>query len=188
MTAFLTQETWQFINSFAPWFSALGTVLAVFVAIYLARRDRVIRLEVSAGFRYIITFEIPGHDLSPELEYLQIMVVNVGHRDAQIIKIVWKVGILQKQYFSQLIVGNMPSPLPIRLHDGEEAKYLIPLDEKPDWLVGLCADMPTQFLSLQLRFIRVQVFTSVGKVIEAPLEPGLRKKLIEMIAQSKRPH
>ena len=32
------RETWLFINSFAPWLAALGTVAAVIVALYLARR------------------------------------------------------------------------------------------------------------------------------------------------------
>ncbi len=50
-----TQDTWEFINSFADWFSAVGTFAAVIVALLLAMRDRTIRLEVSAGHRLIVS-------------------------------------------------------------------------------------------------------------------------------------
>ena len=36
----MDRATWQFINSFSSWLSAIGTVAAVIVALYLARRDK----------------------------------------------------------------------------------------------------------------------------------------------------
>jgi len=32
----MNRETWQFINTFAPWFSALGTIFAVIISLRLA--------------------------------------------------------------------------------------------------------------------------------------------------------
>ncbi len=171
-----SQETWRFINTFAPWISALGTISAVMLSLYLARRDKIVRLEVSAGHRLIVTPGAPG----PWPEYLSINIVNVGHRDAQITNIGWKVGILRKQHAVQTTINDgMSSPLPVRLRDGEEAKYLIPLNDTTRWLEDFGTKMMTPFPWLQSFFVRVQVFTSISKIFEAPIEKGLRQKLVE---------
>ena len=72
------EETWKFINTFAPWLSAIGTLMAVAVSLYLARHDKRIRLEVNAGHRLLITEGQKG----PHPEYLLIRIVNIGHREA----------------------------------------------------------------------------------------------------------
>ena len=47
------KDTWEFINSFAPWLAAFGTVAAVIVSLYLARTDKRIRLAIYEGVRII---------------------------------------------------------------------------------------------------------------------------------------
>jgi hypothetical protein len=54
------KATWQFINTFADWFAAAGTIAAVIVAIYLARLDKTIRLKVNAGARLMVTAGVEG--------------------------------------------------------------------------------------------------------------------------------
>ncbi len=180
----LTEETWKFINTFAPWFSAIGTISAVILSLYLARRDKNVRLAVSAGHRIIIG---PGSS-EPYPEYLSIYVVNIGHRDAQLISIGWKIGFFKKRYAVQTTEsGGLSSPLPIRLKDGEEAKYLIPLSTKDDWLKEFVDKMLTPFPRLQSRFIRIQAFTSIGKTFESKIEGSLRKKIIEKYNEQKNP-
>lgn len=179
-----TQDTWRFINSFAPWLSALGTLSAVLLSLHLARGDKMVRLEISAGHRLIVTPGTPG----PWPEYLSINIVNVGHRDAQVTNIGWKVGILRKRHAVQTTMPDgMSSPLPVRLRDGEEAKYLIPLNNTTNWLDDFGTKMLTPFPWLQCFFVRVQVFTSIGKTFEAPIERGLRTKLIEAVKTGGRP-
>ena len=68
------QETWLFINSFAPWISAFGTIAAVIVALYLSIREKRVRLRVSAGYRLLI---IPGQKLNEKNEYLETFEKNV---------------------------------------------------------------------------------------------------------------
>ena len=174
----LERGTWEFINSFAPWLSAVGVISAVLVSLHLARRDKNIRLEVSAGHRLIATPGEPG----PYPEYLIIHVVNIGHRDAQLINIGWKVGIFKKRYAVQTISHDgMSSQLPVRLKDGEEAKYLIPLGGEPDWLRDFAEKMMQPFPKLQGYLVKVQAFTSVGDTFESRIEKGLRKKFNEAI-------
>lgn len=175
---FTNQETWKFVNTFAPWLSAIGTLSAVTLSLYLARRDKNIRLKVSAGHRIIVG---PGSQ-EPYPEYLSIHVVNVGHRDAQIINIGWKVGILQKRYAVQSTVQDrISSSIPVRLKDGEEAKFLIPLNAETDWLREFGNKMLHPFPWLQAYSIRIQAFTSVGGIFEAPIEKTLRRKILEAL-------
>lgn len=172
------QKAWMFINSFAPWLSAVGVISAVLVSLHLARRDKNIRLEVSAGHRLIATPGEPG----PYPEYLVIHIVNIGHRDAQLINIGWKVGILKKRYAVQTTMQDgMSSQLPVRLKDGEEAKYFIPLDKELNWLKGFAEKMMQPFPRLQRYFVRIQAFTSVGNTFESRIEKGLRKKFNEAL-------
>jgi hypothetical protein len=164
-------ETWKFINSFAPWFSAIGTIAAVIVSLRLATRDRNIRLKVSAGHRLLIT---PGIEARPE--YLNIRVVNIGHRDAQITNIGWKTGVFKKRCAIQILEQNgISSAFPIRLKDGEEANYFISLEN--DWLGEFIDKMLKPCPFIQKYFIKVQVFTSLGVEFESNIESSLKKKI-----------
>ena len=81
------RETWNFINSFAPWFSALGTLCAVLVSLYLAFRTSRPRVRVSCS----IVRAIPtGQRLGDGAEFFQIRVVNRGFREVVVSGIMWK--------------------------------------------------------------------------------------------------
>ena len=174
----MSRDTWRFINTFAPWLSALGTLSAVALSLYLARRDKTVRLEVSAGHRLLVTPGTPG----PWPEFLAISVVNIGHRDAQITNIGWRVGILRKRHAIQTtITDGMSSQLPIRLRDGEEAKYFVPMNETTNWLDNFASKMLAPLPRVQVYFVRIQVFTTIGRTFEARIESSLRDKLIAAV-------
>jgi len=168
---------WQFINSFAGWFSALGTIAAVVVALYFARQDKRIRLRVNAGHRIVVAPDSEG----PHPEYLVMGATNVGHREAQITGLGWRIGFFRKRFFEQAPMWNdgISSPLPSRLRDGDEARYYFPLSGETRWLPDFAQKMLLPRAKWNLRCARVRVFTSVGKVFEAPLEPGLRRRLVK---------
>jgi hypothetical protein len=165
-------EFWKFFNSFAPWLSAIGSLSAVILALYLSRQDKRVRLDVSVGHRLLVT---PG-EKGPHPEYLAIKIINVRHREAQISNLTWKTGIFKKSYAVQLISRDaMSSSLPIRLKDGEEANYFVELDPKDDWINKFITDFLPNFPSLRLRFIRFRVHTSIGKFFSAKLEKSFKE-------------
>lgn len=180
----LDQDTWKFINTFAPWLSAIGTLSAVALSLYLARRDKNIRLEVSAGHRIVVG---PGSQ-EPYPEYLSIYVVNVGHRDAQITNIGWKVGVFRKHHAVQSTINDgISSTIPVRLKDGEEAKFLIPLNMETNWLREFGEKMLYPLPWLQARSIKIQAFTSVGDTFEARIEKSLRQKILKALENNEHP-
>lgn len=168
-------ETWRFINTFAPWFSAIGTILAVITSLYLARTSRRIRLEVNAGVRTHVGQGFPMTD------YVAIRVVNLGHRAATIQSIGWKIGFFRKRLFFQMSdVPMLSAQLPRKLDDGESALYLfsVKAGEGNGWIevfkpiLDKCI-----FPKLAVYSMKAQVHTSVGKTFEARIERGLRDLL-----------
>lgn len=173
----MDRATWEFINSFSSWLSAFGTIAAVIVALYLARIDKRVRLEVSAGIRLIVTPGVPG----PHPEYLAIRIVNIGHREVQVTNIGWKVGLLKKKLAVQTTIKDgLSSDLPVRLKDGQEASYCIPLNENTNWLRDFVKDFLPNKYRLRSRFVKVTVNTSIGKSFESQIEKGLRDRLVDI--------
>src|SRR6266571_2505151 len=87
MWQWISTRDWQFINSFADWFSAFGTIGAVIVALYLASRDRMIRLKVNAGIRLLLSETRSVHNNDG---YMNISVTNIGRRTAKVNGILFK--------------------------------------------------------------------------------------------------
>jgi hypothetical protein len=105
---------WQFINSFADWFSGIGTIAAVIVALYLAAHDRRIILLPRATF-------ITRNDG----DVIQITVTNRHRRTTRTTAIYWKTGIFKRRLFYLSVADPLrnSSPLEIELNDGEQAQY-----------------------------------------------------------------
>lgn len=171
-------ETWKFINTFAPWLSAAGTFAAVTVSLYLARADRPLKLEATAGHRIIIEHGNGSEEKYPEFLYIQ--VINTGHRVATITNVGWKVGLFKKRHAIQTVQKDMySSGIPVKIDDGEEAKWLLSLDVKDNWIERFSGDLLRPHPRWNLCWLRLQIHTSVGKTFSAKIEKGLREKLLE---------
>lgn len=174
-------EFWRFVNSFAPWLSALGSLSAVALALYLARQDKRIRLDVSVGHRLLVTQGFAG----PHPSYLAIKVTNIGHREAQISTLTWKTGIFRKAHAIQTITRDgMSSALPIHLKDGEEANYFVHLDDEHDWLGKFIEDFLPNKYWLRLKLARFRVHTTIGIEFSTKLEKGFIDLCLKRIEQS----
>lgn len=152
----------QILSIIGTWLAGIGTLSAVIVSLFFARRDSKVQLKVCAGHRVRVT---PGQKGTPDI--CSIRVTNVGFRPATITGIGWKVGLFKKKYGTQIVYGNpASSELPVKLDYGDEANYQIDfLDDgtHPNWI----DDFPKVFLAEHPRIfcltLKVQVFTSVGK-------------------------
>lgn len=167
-------------NACGAWFAAIGTFSAVTLSLYLASRDRRIRLKISAGHRIVVT---QGSSETEHPDFCSISVVNVGFRKATITGIGWKVGIFKKRYSIQT---PSPSPysssMPVSIEDSEEAKWLIPFKAQgnyPNWVDSFAKEFIGKYPKIQARTIKLQIFTSTGKVFERRIEKGLQRRLIE---------
>ncbi|MFZ0888465.1 MAG: hypothetical protein WA005_08440 [Candidatus Binataceae bacterium] len=173
---------WNFINSFSGWLSAIGTLSAVLVSLWLARRDQRIRLRVNAGIRKIF-FERKIYE-RPEREpdFLVIAVTNVGRRVVTVTGLLWKNTLLQRRYLFQM-PGEAPlsAQFPARLQDGDGADFVVPLSElakNPPAEIKQLIPRPRR---LTVYFLRILVRTSTGELVAAPLDTELKKWLLAFI-------
>lgn len=170
----MDKETWQFINTFAPWLSAIGTLSAVVISLYLATKDRRIALRVDASLKTLIQTGARSQD------FATISVVNVGRREATITGIGWKIGLIRKTNLFQVPGAPLYSTrLPSKLHDGESASYFMSVQPDPagyDW-VGETKKHLGKFPRLRVLTMKAQVFTSVGKTVEVRVDHSIHSLL-----------
>ena len=113
------RETWLFINSFAPWLAALGTVAAVIVSLYLARRA--LRLDIRVFAQIVATF-----GMEPREELFRIGVVNHGRKAVVSQLVWWPLGFGRRMHWIVLPPRNhLSTELPCELDFGEKADALL---------------------------------------------------------------
>lgn len=168
-------DAWRFINTFAPWFSALGTFCAVIISLYLARSRRPIKLKIRVGHRLMMDSSSAGE----YPEYLLVDATNVGHRVATITNVGWKTGFPVRSY----AIMNVPKDrfshgIPVKIDDGEVATWLIPMNTgENNWMTHFSQVFLFPHPRWNLFWLRVQVHTSTGKVFEGKIEKELKKRL-----------
>ncbi len=171
------KETWRFINTFAPWLSALGTILAVVVSLYLARRST--RLDVRV-FPALVNIFTPGQP-GPHPEFFQVRAVNHGGRDVIINGVGWRLVGLARRNWLVLPSGNPYSAkTPAKLAFGEEASFLYPTDtytKDAEPLLRRIYD--SWFPRLTVRLLRVGVFSSTGQQFFVPGDKHIRQFLLK---------
>lgn len=179
----MDQATLQFINTFAPWLSAIGTFTAVIVALYLANRDRRIRLTVNAGLRKIAMM---GQSLAQGTDVVDITVTNIGYRTTKINSIYWKIGIFKKATFVQ-IPGIMPwsAQLPTKIGDGDQASFPLELSIWGEDIEQMLKAIPPLFPRFGVRSIKIGVLTSTGKRCESRIEKPFQKWFLEQLREKK---
>jgi hypothetical protein len=163
------------------WVSGIGALLAVGVSLHLARQQTAVKLAVTAGHRVIVT---PGEPEMPN--YVSVHVVNLGQQPVTITNVGWRMGIFRKRYAVQLLHGIRLSHVPpVVLTTGQQAGFLVPL-EGTDWLENMASELNGAFPRLSAWMMRVQISTSVGKIVTRRLESDLRKLLVKRRAEASR--
>ena len=171
------RETWRFINTFAPWFSALGTFAAVVLSLYLARRAARPKLGVSSAIVRTVT---PGQTMAGSPEFFQIRVVNRGFREVVISGIMWKQSGWRKQVYVVFPPADAYSTkLPAKLQHGEQAHFFFPTETFPRLGSALLKTLNDSTpSSLKLRMLRVGVYASTGEEFLSRLDENIRIWLV----------
>ena len=171
----LNKETWEFINTFAPWLSAIGTVSAVIVSLYLASRGRKIRLVVEISQREWTT---------PMDRKITISVTNIGHRDTTITGLYWETGIFRKSLRKNRVINySFPEKPPIKLKEGDLAEYSINESNFiPNFYPFYERMLESKILlPIMVRSIKVCIKTSTGKMFKKRINKGLQNHLLNII-------
>lgn len=157
----------------AQWAAALGTLLAVVVSLYLARREgrTRIRVRADAGIG-------KGPDGVPLERQLFVNVTNHGLRPITVEWIGFQAWPWRRR--SSIVAVGPPRSdrLPFRLEHGEEKSLRLPLDE---WVkMTAKADQLTWWRVLRLR---VHVHTTLGHIERRFVGNRLRRELFSYLAR-----
>jgi hypothetical protein len=172
------RETWRFINSFAPWLSAIGTLSAVVVSLYMALRSSRLKFRVSAA----ISFLVPsGQVIASSPQYLTLKVTNQGFRDGMIQGIAWRpTGIRRKAFVVIPPVDPFSTKLPSKLSYGEFAQFLFPISRFDTDAIDLLKWINRWwFPSVAARSLKFGVYTTTGQEFYVRLDRSLREWILE---------
>lgn len=171
----ISVEDWKFINSFAPWLSALGTLLAVAVSLYISFSTRKINLKISSG---IYTFNENGIDE----DYLGIQVTNIGFRTVYLnnfVSIAFRAG----GFFNKTNIGighkyidpDKSSNFPCKLGENEVAQVFIKIrNTDGNWLENFKKD---HLSCRKISSLRIIVFPNIGKPFKVKPDKSISKIL-----------
>lgn len=158
----------QTLIDYAQIGSAIGTLGAVVVSLYLANRRPSPLLRISCSRKVIVWQQQKGN--APE--YLTFNAVNEGEAPATIVNVAWRLSFplrkkrwaIQDVTSSDYIARN--PPLPHKLQHGESATFFIGLQGQYDWTNNI---RKSGFFNEGIRsrkdceYLRAVIFTSVGK-------------------------
>ncbi len=178
------QETWKFINTFAPWLSAFGTLSAVIISLYLARRADRIGLEVRVGIR---TLAVRGGGPNHGTEFLFVSVTNLARRSATLTVLHWRPVPWRKFGFGWIAPENsFSSQFPITLTDGQSANYAMPMSEFRKNFSSFARETFSGFRGwVRLHLLRFQVFTSTGRSFSVKPERLILQQLRALAVERK---
>lgn len=192
----MKQETWDYIANMGPeWLSAIGTLAAVVVALYLARKNDRIALSIRSGLRKVGHVNRPGgkdvllrvdvpsdSSFFPKpIEVVWVNITNVSRRSTTITLLYWRPVPWRKRGFALIPDMNRYSnELPVTLDDGKSADYCWSLTEFVSSRVT--EELTEQFRdefkgffgATKLRLLRLCVATSTGDVFRCRPEKQLR--------------
>lgn len=169
----MDKETWQFVNTFAPWLSALGTISAVIVSLYLAAKARRLDLKVTATLNTLVQISMSSRD------YVTISAVNLGAREVTITGIGWSLPFKKLKLWQVPGAPEYSSKLPVRLQYGESANFFMhakPGMGEENWIPKVKEYLGTA-PRLKVRFLRADMHTSVGKTFHVRPDHHVRNLL-----------
>ena len=172
----MTLEDWKFINTFAPWLSAIGTLLAVVVSLYLAYTSRRQKLKPTVSITFMVT---QGQKEKIYPEYVSLKAINIGHTKVKITNIGWNVGFLKKRTFLQTNPKNIySSEIPITIEEGEEASWLIDINNN-QWIEKFYENT-LQKNKWNLWSLKFVVYTSKNKSFYCRVNKSFKDKITEI--------
>lgn len=178
------EEQIRLFNTFAPWFSAIGTIAAVITSLFLAKRQTKILLRVNAGY-FISPHGIgkDGYD-----EFIVLSATNIGLRSASIAHFYYDLP-FSKLTLLQLETNTQHSDvLPKMLKDGDEAKFIMTWDYFKNGIDRFFQHPVAKlFPRFYVKKIKICAVTTIGVRENGYISKSLADKLVdEYKAKSKK--
>ena len=160
---------WKLINGVSSLLTAIGTLSAVIVSLWLARRDSRVRLKAHAGIGKILTEGKVYKDASQEPDFLMITVTNIGRRVVTVTGLFWKNRLIRLRAVFQIPAeAPLSAQIPKRLQDGDQATFSVALGA---WVSDHGLAAPIKALIPRPRWLTVRFLRCWYKPRQANLFP-----------------
>ena len=150
----ISYEEWKIINTFAPWFSAFGTILAVIISLYLAYLNRKITLKISSNISLF----------NNGSEYFFIKVANTGYNSVVINNILLQYGLFKKSY---IVINDISlecsTLLPTKIEVGDAITLCMNIKKENNILKDIYNILKDKKLYLGIFTLTIVVNTATGK-------------------------
>lgn len=148
-------------NAIGTWIAGIGTLSAVIVSLWLARRSD--RVDVRAWVGLGTTF---GGDGSPPIDVLLFSITNRATRPLTVENIGWTVGYWpRRKYCIQTVSDPLSARCPVELQHGRSARFIVSFKATPNWSSEFAAKFLPNRSWPTLLSLRAQFHTSVGATV-----------------------
>ena len=161
----LSPQEWEIINGFANWLAAIGTIAAVVVSLWLARRQDKPRGNIWADVSPVYFSKNSPNNRT----YLIVKAVNVGDRPITVTHLSLSFGLFKKVYVAiPKACPEISALLPVELPYGKEVEWYIPLEtEQFKWVDNVAKHIIESHPRVHVRAVRVHAYTASGHVLES---------------------
>jgi hypothetical protein len=168
----LSPDQWTALSAIGSILSALGTLAAVIVALYLAVRDKRSKLSVTSSIMQMM----PSGRGSQQPSVIVLTVTNTGFMPAAVKGVFWQAGFFRKQKFVQQPSEHMlTEKLPKELAHGQQVVLTWDLETMRQGADTIVKDLQGRiFKELRLSTLRLGVYTSLGLEFSAVADPRIR--------------
>lgn len=165
----MDKATWEFINSFAPWLSAIGTLLVVILSLYLLWYQNRTKLSIYASISVLFQNQNSEDELT-------IRITNVGSKNVNVNSLLWGIGYFKKAHFFQTSSDHIASTiLPKTISYGEVITIVFNLNDFRKSNIKIFAkEISRPFRRIKAHSIRILINTSIGKPINYKIDKYLR--------------
>lgn len=160
-------------GSIADWASAVGSVSACGVALYLARSAQRVSMNAFCGYRVLA-------GAGEQVRLASISVTNTGERPFKISCISISYGLFMKKHgvIKLGAASNYCDRLLVQLNDGDSSHFGVPI-EGSNWFTHLADECGGW---LEVATIRVTIHCTNGQKHKIRPEPTLRKMILDGVS------
>lgn len=158
-------KTWTFINSFAPWLSAIGTLIVALFTYLLIRKEKTIKLKASAAITYSYGYNV-------QVPQLVVTATNIGIRVATVKNLGILIDGLTFQPESHWLRSNKNV-----LNDGKSVEYEID--------VSAFENIIKHFKEKKIKSIKVFTKASTGEMFSSKISKNILNVLYAEINKPK---
>lgn len=171
--------TWECVNSFANWLSAIGTICISGLALWLSVRDRLVNLKATFHLGVVPS---SNPDCLDQPVFL-LSFTNVGPRPVTVTNHFWEIPFSKGNIFlhphKDLEVGRLCSKLPLELTDGKEGhacyskNFFVKLQDSDKFLFH-----KNRYVAwLRIKFFKIKIVTTIGSRHRVKIARAVREQL-----------